>query len=285
MLQDQGTASYLAERRTEWSALLEQAGEDKHSLEIFLARFDPANYVKSPQPDGRTIFEMKLPPHLEAQSLAAEDEHSIKMTALVLAGRARRLLRKQDILPSDAISNFAAEVRRVAEWRPKDAESFEEHYRINSVAGGLAVLIIQHRQWLAEHPDIESWCMNTLQNLRPVRPDDHDSPMSAMDHTAESFLGEVGVALLPEGGDEWVLRLAIEGVTGFHYNSTWQAMWVASSLRDRLRDKFDELVNVIALWSALRRSRYSEPMASLRPNILRDRAGRLKGPFAELIAP
>lgn len=291
MLQDQGTASYLAERRKAWSALLEQADEDRHSLEMFLARFDPANYVRSPQPDGRTIVEMKLPPHLEAQSRAAQDEHSIKMTALVLAGRARRLLRNQDILPAGAIADFAAEVRRVAEWRPKDAASFEEQYRINSVAGGLAVLIIQHRQWLAEHSDIESWCMNTLRNLRAVRADDHDSPMSAMEHTAESFLGEVGVALLPESVDEWVVRLAIEGVTGFYYNSTWHAMWVAYSLRDRLGDKFDELVNVVALWSALRRVANREAKHWDDPDVLaryraavfrRLAAGRLRGQLASL---
>jgi hypothetical protein len=291
MLHDQQTALYLAERRKEWSALLEQSNEDKHSSELFLARFDPANYVKTAQPDGRTLIEMTLPTHLEAQSRAIADEHSLKMTSLALAGYARRLLRDQERLPSDGVADFAAQVRRVAEWRSTDAESLEEQYRVNSVAGGIAALIIQHRQWLAEHPDIEAWCLNTLQTLRPVRADDHDSPMSAMDHTAESFIGEAAVALLAENRDEWVVRLAVEGVTGYYYNSTWHTMWVAYALRDRLGDRFDELVNVVALWSALRRSAHREAKHWDDPDVLaryrkavvrRFAVGRLHGPIVSL---
>ena len=68
------------------------------------------------------------------------------------------------------------------------------------------------------------------------------------------FLGEAGVALLQENGEEWVLRMAFEGVTGSHYSSTLFTLWRAYLLREQLGDKFGELVNVMVLWSALRRA-------------------------------
>jgi len=34
-------------------------------MEFFLARFDPANYTKAPQEDGRVLITMRWPPHLK----------------------------------------------------------------------------------------------------------------------------------------------------------------------------------------------------------------------------
>ena len=59
---------------------------------------------------------------------------------------------------------------------------------------------------------------------------------------------------MQESSEEWVLRLAFDGVTGFYYGSVLQAMWNAYLLRNRLGYRFDELVNVVILWSALRRA-------------------------------
>jgi hypothetical protein len=53
MLQDQGTLEYLSARSIEWSKRLEKAGQDRDALELFLARFDPENYIQTPQPDGQ----------------------------------------------------------------------------------------------------------------------------------------------------------------------------------------------------------------------------------------
>ena len=149
---------------------------------------------------------------------------------------------------------FAAQVQQLAKWKDSSEDGgSQEHYRISSIAGGLAVLVIKHRTWLAQNPDLEKWCLATLRDLKPVK-SEHDSPMSINNHGAEAFLGEAGVALLQENTEEWVLRMAFEGVTGSHYSSTLFTLWRAYLLREQLGDKFGELVNVMVLWSALRRA-------------------------------
>jgi hypothetical protein len=36
----------------EWSKMLDDPDVDQDALRLFLARFDPASYTKTPQPDG-----------------------------------------------------------------------------------------------------------------------------------------------------------------------------------------------------------------------------------------
>jgi hypothetical protein len=287
MLQDEDTQRYLAARREEWSKGLDDLDGDQDALRLFLARFDPASYTKTPQPDGRILVEMKLPEELESRINSFQKESAIKLLSLSLAGRSRSLLRDQESLRPDDIAAFAADVERLWNWRPMDLDDSEQRYRTNSIAGGIAVLIIKHRQWLSDNPAIEQWCLDTVQALKPIF-DDHDTPMSAMEHTAESFLGEIGVALLTERSDDWVRQLTLNGVTGFYYNATWQAMWLAFALRAKLQERFDELINAVILWSALRRAANREGghfddggvLVKYRAAVLRRYAGgRLTGPL------
>src|ERR1019366_5181952 len=130
------------------------------------------------------------------------------------------------------------------------------------------------------------WWLATLRDLKPIK-SKHDSPMAIDNHAAEAFLGEAGVALLQESGEEWVLRMAFEGVTGSHYSSTLFTLFRAYLLREQLGDKFRELVNVLVLWSALRRAAISESgyyaddtkLAAYRTTLFRrytaDTAGKL----------
>jgi len=67
------------------------------------------------------------------------------------------------------------------------------------------------------------------------------------------FLGRRKIAGLSPGR-----RVAFEGVTGFYYNATLQTMWRAYLLREQIGESFDELVNVVVLWSALRRGAHRE---------------------------
>jgi hypothetical protein len=290
MLGHEETAAFLARCRSAWLELRDTTDGDQRALELFLARFDAANYTKTPQSDGRVLIEMRLPAHLEAETQETQQSSALQLLSLTLAARARRLLRDQEQLLADDIGAFASDLQRLHGSPPQDVDGSEQQYRTNSIAGGIAVLIIQHRDWLSQNPAIERWCLETIRTISPVYAE-HDSPMSSMDHTAESFLGEIGVALLCERDDEWVLRLAITGITGFYYSSPWFAMWRACLLRGRLTARFDELVNIVALWSALRRAAQREArhiddaavLARYREVVFRRLiAGRLQGPMISL---
>ncbi len=251
MLQHKGTMEYLTARKAVWAKLGQGSDKSRLDMEFFLARFDPANYTKTPQGDGQVLITMAWPAHLQKIADESQDESKLKMLALGLAMRARQLLEGEAELKPEEVPEFATQIQQLANWKDSSEDGSQEHYRISSIAGGLAVLVIKHRAWLAENPDLEKWCLATLRDLKPLKTE-HDSPMSINNHGAETFLGEAGVALLQENGEDWVLRMAFEGVTGFHYNSTLFTLFRAYLLREQLGDKFGELVNVMVLWSALR---------------------------------
>lgn len=217
MHQHKGTQDYLTACRAEWAKLPEGDEKSRTRKEFFLARFDPANYTKTPQGDGKVLITMKWPPHLQKIVDESEGDGKRRMLALSLALTARQLLEGQRSLNEEELPQFAAQIRELANWKDDSEVGSHEHYRISSVAGGLAVLVIQHRDWLSRDPEVEKWCLDTLRELKPIATE-HDSPMSINDHGAETFLGETGAALLQESSEEWVLRMTFEGVTGAHYS-------------------------------------------------------------------
>ncbi len=290
MLRNEETAVFLAQCRPTWLKLLDSTKDNKRTLELFLARFNSANYTKTPQSDGSVLVEMHLPAHLQAETQGRHEASTLNLLSLSLAGRSRRLLRDEEHLSPEDVGTFASTLQRLHHWRPADLDASEKRYRMNSIAGGIAVLIIQHREWLSENPSVEQWCLDTVRTISPSY-DEHDSPASVMDHTAESFLGEIGVALLCERDDEWVLRMVVHGITGFYYSSPWFTMWRACLMRDRLAARFDELTNVVVLWSALRRAAHRESghfddhavLARYRETLFRRFvAGRLRGEMISL---
>jgi hypothetical protein len=289
MLQDEGTKEYLTTRKAEW-AKLPQTEKGKLDMEFFLARFDPANYTETPQDDGRILVTMKWPPHLQKIADQSQEENALRMLALSLAQRARRLLERQVTMGPEDLESFAKQVQLLANWKDARSGEEQEQYRINSLAGGLAVLVILHRDWLSQHAELEAWSFDTLRNLKPIWPE-HSSPVSISDHGAEVFLGETAVALLQESSEEWVLRLAFSGVTGWEYNSTLFTVWRAYLLLDKLGDRFGELLNVVVMWSALRRAAIRESgyygdasqLAKYRDLLFqRYLAGKLKGALIPL---
>ena len=97
---------------------------------------------------------------------------------------------------------------------------------------------------------------------------------------------------LTESSEGWVLRMAVGGVTGGHYNATLFTMWRAYLLRNQLGSRFDELVNVVVLWSALRRAAIRDgggyygnlsELSKYRETLFkRFMKGKLKGPLISL---
>jgi hypothetical protein len=245
---------YLNAKKAEWAKISRKTEKSRLDMEFFLARFDPANYTQTPHGDGQVMIAMAWPAHLQKIADESQGESKLKMLALSLALRARQLLEGEAELKPEEVPEFATQVQQLAKWKDSSEDGgSQEHYRNSSIAGGLAVLVINIERGLPKTPDLEKWCLATLRDLKPVK-SEHDSPMSINNHAAEAFLGEAGVAFLQENTEEWVLRMAFEGVTGTHYSSTLFTLWRAYLLREQLGHKFGELVNVMVLWSALRRA-------------------------------
>ena len=142
---------------------------------FFLARFDLNNYTETPQADGNVMITMRWPEELEAKVKEGQDDRELKMLSLTLSSTARACLSGRKSLQPAEVPEFARQTRRLADWHPSGLDAQQEQYRVNSLAGGIAVLIIQHRDWLRQNPDIEKWCMEMLRELKPAEGSELDS--------------------------------------------------------------------------------------------------------------
>ena len=200
MLHHDDLQRYLSERvRTTWAAVLEHPGVDRDSVELMLARFEPANYKKTAQPDGSVVIEWTVPADLSARLATRQQGTSIKLLSVSLAPRARRLLRDQETLTSAELDAFAADVQPLGSWQPADLDRAEQRDRINSLAGGIAVLFIKYRSWLADHPDIQDWCSEVARTLTAIVDGERDSPMHSSRTMPKRFSANLALRSWPNG--------------------------------------------------------------------------------------
>jgi hypothetical protein len=250
------TQTYLEKCATEWEATVKPATDDeKESFTLFLARFKPETYVLTPRPDNMIEIRPSLPEEIEQKRQASQAEAEFRLLSNTMALQARQILNTGVSLTAEQLPGFFKQLQRIQRPEYPDQSETETRTRLQSIAGGLAALFIFHRAWLSENEDAERWCFEVLRNLQDAPSEEHEGPESGnLGLSVETFLGELGVFLLQERQDEWVKRLAFDGVTGFYYHSTSQSMARAYLCREGLGETFDELVSVVLLWSALRRA-------------------------------
>lgn len=255
MLFDEGTKEYLVERREAWATLGESMGKDRERFEFFLARFDPANYVVTNLGDGAVQIEPRFPAYLEQRSRDVQATNKLKMLMLELPNRVRQLLAENRGRETGEVEAFARTLRRVAAMDNNAAEDpFMKKRKVEAVAAGIALLLMQHREWLAKNPETEQWCLETLRELAELPAEESSSPYDALDTFVEGFIGQAAVALLPEGKKDWVERAIMNGVTAHHYGSSFHVVATAFRMRERLGSEFLRLLNFVVLWSAARKS-------------------------------
>ena len=249
------TQTYLKECAAEWDATVKPATDDeKESFTLFLARFKPETYVLTPRPDHMIEIRPSLPEEVEQKRQASQAEAEFRLLSNTMALQARQILNTGVSLTTNKLPEFLCQLRRIQRPEYPDLSEYETRVRLQSIAGGLAVLFIYHRAWLSENEDAERWCFEVLRNLKDTPSEESEGPESGgLGINVETFLGELGVFLLQERQEEWIKRLAFDGVTGFYYHSTSQSMARAYLCREGLGETFDELISVVLLWSALRR--------------------------------
>ncbi|QNI37697.1 DEAD/DEAH box helicase family protein [Edaphobacter albus] len=255
LVENTETQTYLKECAAEWEATVKPTtDDDKESFTLFLARFKPETYVLTPRPDNMIEIRPTLPDEVEQKRQESQAEAEFRLLSHGMALQARQILNTGESLTADKLPEFFQQLQRIHQPEYPDSSEDEMRIRLQSIAGGLAVLFIYHRAWLSVNEGMQQWCFDALRNLQDAPTEEHEGPESGnMGICVETFLGELGVFLLQERQDEWVKRLAFEGVTGFYYRSTRLSMGRAYLCREGLGEIFDELISVVLLWSALRR--------------------------------
>jgi hypothetical protein len=255
MLTEEATREFLVEQRKKWAErLAEMEGGGRERFEYFLAQFDPQNYTVTTLPDASTQFEYKLPADLEIRSQQARQQGSIKMAILQLPTNARKAIAQGVGLKEESLEATLAQLKQIAVFEVPLDDTFLAERKVESLAGGIAVLVLGNRGWLASNAEAERWCFATLAELSGRRPAETYSPLDMMDTATEGFVGQAAVGLLTETSDEWVKRAVVGGLTGHHYRATFHVLNTAYRRRDSLGDEFARLENAMLLWAILRRA-------------------------------
>jgi hypothetical protein len=139
MIEDEGTRNYLAGRVAEWAKQPAETEKDRDDLKFFLARFDLKNYTETPQPDGRVMITMRWPEELEVKAKQGQEDRELKTLSLTLSSVARACLLGPKALQPAEVPEFARQTRRLADWHPCGLDTLQEQYRVNSLAGGIAL--------------------------------------------------------------------------------------------------------------------------------------------------
>ena len=252
MLQSPSMMAYMdaqAKRwRARWAAQIADPQKDTTNLECILAQFDAENYVKGE--DGTLVFQP--PSELVSRVQATIPRANFEKLVMEMRTLARQVLSGDRSIPSNLLQRFFESLQAiVASTIDSD---IVRRYRDDAISGGIAILLVKHRDWLAAHPEAETWSVDTLRNLKLVtdRSDPLPSLMASTQHDAEAYRAEAALILLETREEEWIQQIVLDGLAGFHYQSTALVMSQAYERRLALGPIFNDLLSLLHIWAAVR---------------------------------
>jgi hypothetical protein len=255
MMGDEEHWPFLEELRTEWTGKLDSQGQPE-SLRLLIERFNPANYTFEVRDRKRVPVGFEWPEAIRRGN--AEDLRRIgaEATAMNLPRRCRGRLDSGQPLTQEELTWLWNYLQDTEARPPPVAANGDPGTRAEDIlCGGIAVLIVMHRDWLAADPERIAWCRHELEAVLEQPPTQFrfDSERASGECKWDTFAAEAGVVLLagdPE--DALARRLAAIGVTGFHHDTTARTLLSAAQQRDQLGEDFDRMLGLAIRWAGLR---------------------------------
>jgi len=255
LLTDEGVQKFFDETRERWAAEL-AADSDNETLELLIARLDPANYRASKGEDGRVYIGLEWPEHLRDRTETALRRSELGMEVLTFPWKCRQLLDGEKALEQGELPAFWDQLQKINAIEATEAPDLSRHRIEDAVCAGIAVLLTNHRAWLDQDAEKTAWCVERLVSIveSPPEPEHFAFPETVTTTDWSCFAGEVSVALLAENAEaEGVRRLVAESVAGYFHSTTALTMRAGYQFRSRIGDDFIRMQNIAVLWSALSR--------------------------------
>lgn len=259
--------AYFRELTNGWRGSLDADGQPR-ALQVLVEQLDRRNYRVDSLDTGELRIEF-VPPaamlaEIEGEQTAAEDS----LRLLTFPIDCRRMLDGEMPLSAGALPDFWHKMRAIAD-QLEDAEG----YRSNAIAGGIAVLLRRHYEWLDAEPERMAWCLSELHRIasQPHPRRQFDFPETTGDWGWDCFLAEAGVCLLSRHVNVAVARqLVAIGVAAYHYGTTAKTMRLAYEFRQQISDDFEQMQHLAIRWSVVRRllgdcEQYLSDLKTMRP--------------------
>jgi hypothetical protein len=253
LLTDEGTQKFFGESRDRWAAEL-ATNANNETLELLIARFDPANYRASKAEDGKIYIGLEWPEHLKSKTEADLRRSEIGMEVLSFPFKCRRILNGEEALREEDLSAFWDQIQKIDALNTTQDPDVDRGRIEDAICGGMAVLLVKHQSWLADTPDKLAWCVNRLAAVL-TSPPPHGSftvPESIMSTHWSGFMAECGVAMLAESPQNKQIREIVAGSTAHYFHATTAfAMRMGCQFRREIGDDFGRMQNVAVLWAAM----------------------------------
>jgi hypothetical protein len=189
----------------------------------------------------------------QQEAAAAQEQANEDLLPLTLAPQCRKRIDENQPLKPDELTPFLDTLKRLSGLPAVPAEGGTQ--AVDALFGGIAVLLLLHRDWVREDPARERWCRGRLEEAlrHPPGRQPFDFPDSVGGWEWDTFAPECGVAILAENPlDPLARELVLHGLICFRYATVAATMRRASRLRGGLGGEFDRMVRFTAEWSALR---------------------------------
>jgi hypothetical protein len=253
VLQNDAIRSEVLAFHQHWEKLLE-ANPDNLHLRGLIDHFGIiSRYVRAAAEGGEKVpdFYQWLRSQ-QQEAAAAEGRAKDELLPLTLAHQCRKRIDENQDLRPDELSPFWDTLHQLS-GQPERSMERGTHLA-DAVFGGIAVLLLLHRDWVREDTTREQWCRDQLKlALRcPPGRKPYDFPDSIGRWDWDTFVPECGVALLAENAcDPLARELVLAGLSCFRFATVAATMRRAYRLRDRLGGEFDRMVEFVAEWSSL----------------------------------
>jgi hypothetical protein len=188
----------------------------------------------------------------QQEAAAAQEQANEELLLLTLAPQCRKRIDENQPLEPGELTPFWDTLKRLSEFPAVPREGGTQ--AIDTVLGGIAVLLLLHRDWVRGDSDRERWCRDQLEEAlrRPPGRKPFDFPDSVGGWEWDTFAPECGVAMLAETPHDPLAReLVLLGLICFRYATVAATMRRAYRLRGNLGTEFDRMVQFVSEWSAL----------------------------------
>jgi len=279
-LENENVCEYLTKEAAKWKDRLEvmPPGRERGLLEQLVLMFNKDNYKQVAHGEGASAI-VNIALYEAYESMREErSAHEEVMTLHHLPVRCRRLLEEEAILPEtelltlvDTLKHIDADLHRRMGRKTPPAElekpidldepelPFAAEAPVNALAGGIAVLLCLHYDWVAAQPGLRDWCSETLFEIveNPVPLDPMDSHESVSDDIWDCFAAEALVTLWQRSPQDLELRRLVARLAfSFHNAAVGFLLRRAASMTPARFDDLLRLRRLVFEHATVRNRRY-----------------------------
>ncbi len=251
---DQEMRKYLRGVRSNWQEQLEslEGSQSAIYLEKFVRGFDENNWQETRTESGVRI-EYVEPRDLQERLAPGRAASETKVELLRFPYVCRTIIDERKQLEADELEEFWTSLQKLAAQVATDDE--QASTVASATLGGVAVLMLQHRDWLSNQPDREKWCWDKVEKILtnpPPCPAFH-VPDSISNYLWNNFAALLFPVLLSEDPDATGVRaFCADFVLAYNYSVVQDLMQSAFEHRFALGDDFYRLQHLVLLWSGVR---------------------------------